>query len=530
MTKSGKRATGERPAANDHNHLGMPGSMNMKLSGRGSRRRPQVRRRSRMPNWTKALLAMGMGALAFGVVMLVIFIIAFPPFFRDLEPRYQQRLIDMFPPFESLRPTVPFDTIPTLGGAEDSDAAQQLLNTAEATGTPTPSDEEATPPPTTTMDGGEAGGLPVGVVGSPTPSPLPTYAPPTQAPEVQAASEPTWTPVYVPTEVPLPKTYTLNLANIRYEQQGWNNCGPTTMTMALSYYGWGQQQDTAARWMKPHTEDKNVSPWQMVRFVNENTPSTGVKSLYRIGGTPTLLKRLLTAGFPVVIEKSIQPAGEGWMGHYVLLVGYDDYAQHFLTFDSYLGSNEQQGRPIPYSVFEENWRHFNRIFMVIYPQERELELREVLGGYVDPAYGYQAALDLARTAANRDRDDKWAWFNMGTAYVAMKQYDNAAIAFEQALRLNLPFRMLWYQFGPYEAYYHIGDYNNVRALAQTAIATTPYVEESYYWMGMAYAAEGNTSAAIEQFNIALRYNSNFFPAQEAKVQVENGSFSVAQRS
>lgn len=532
--RPGKRTTNDMPGmSNDYDHLGVPGNVNMRLSGRGRKRRSQVRRRGGMPNWAKALLAVGAAMVAFGVVLLVVFIIAFPPFFRDLEPRYQQRLIDMFPPFESLRPTVPFDTIPTLGGASDSDAAQQLLLTPDASATPSPTpgdaaDDAVPPVATNTLEGGTDGGIPVGALGTLTPSPLPAFVAPTQAPAEVAVVVPTWTPDFVPTEAPLPKSYMLNLEQIRYEQQGWNNCGPTTMTMALSYFGWGRDQYTAARWMKPHTEDKNVSPWQMVRFVNENTPSTNVKALYRIGGTTTLLKRLLAANFPVVIEESIQPESEGWMGHYVLLVGYDDYAQNFLTFDSYLGSNQQKGRPSPYSVFDEKWRHFNRVFMVIYSQDRELELRKVLGDYVDPNYGYQASLAMARQAAERDRNDKWAWFNMGSAYVALKQYDNAAIAFDQALRLNLPFRMLWYQFGPYEAFYNIGDYANVHALANSTIATTRYVEESYYWKGMAYAAEGNTSAAIDEFNTALRYNDNFFPAQEAKAQVESGTFSVAQ--
>jgi len=48
---------------------------------------------------------------------------------------------------------------------------------------------------------------------------------------------------------------------------------------------------------------------------------------------------------------------------------------------------------------------------------------------------------------------------------------------------------------PYEAYYAIGDYTNVRVLADITIANTPYVEEAYYWKGMAYAAEGDTSSA-----------------------------------
>ncbi|MEP0763257.1 MAG: C39 family peptidase [Chloroflexota bacterium] len=523
---------------NDYNHLNVPGSLNFPLDHPRSRRPHARRRRGGLPAWMKALLAMAGVMFALGVVALVIFAIAFPPFFRGLEPRYQQRLIDMFPPFESLRATVPFEVLPTLSGASDSEAAQQLLLTQEGpgvAGTPQPGGLGLTDPgsdalpetPPATSPGyipsptptESAGGIPVGALPTQEPTPLPVY----EAPQVAAL--PTFTPQVLPTEVPLPAT--VKLGNIRYEEQGWNNCGPTTMTMALSYYGWTDNQTTAANWMKPHPEDKNVSPWQMVRFVNERT---GVKALYRYGGTLTVLKRLLAAGFPVVVEESIQPAGEGWLGHYVLFIGYDDYQQHFLTFDSYLGSNKGQGRPSPYSVFDEKWRHFNRVFMVVYEPTREMELRRALGDYVDPAHGYRTALAQARDEATKNRDDKWAWFNMGTSYTLLGEYENAAFAYDEALRQGLPPRMLWYQFGLYEAYYYTGRYNDVLAHAQNTARYTPYVEESYYWEGMVYAAQGNQQAALEKFDQVLRFNRNFFPALEAKSQVEAGTFTVASLS
>jgi hypothetical protein len=520
-------------APNDYDHLNVPGSVNFPLDHPRSRR-PHARRRGGAPNWMKALLAMAGVMFALGVVALVIFAIAFPPFFRGLEPRYQQRLIDMFPPFDALRATVPFEVLPTLSGASDSDAAQRLLLTQEepeAMVTPQPGDGltrpgdgalPQTPPPTpptlipSSTPTESVGGIPVGAVPTAGPTPLPVY----EAPQVVAL--PTFTPQVLPTEVPLPPT--ARLGNIRYEKQAWNNCGPATMTMALSYYGWTDRQTTAANWMKPHPEDKNVSPWQMVRFVNEHT---GVKALYRYGGTLTVLKRLLAAGFPVVVEESIQPAGEGWMGHYVLLIGYDDYQQHFLTFDSYLGSNNDQGRPSPYSVFDEKWRHFNRVFMVVYEPSREMELRKALGDYVDPAHGYRTALAQARDEATKKRDDKWAWFNMGTSYSLLGEYENAAFAYDEALRQGLPPRMLWYQFGLYEAYFYTGRYSDVLAHAQNTAKFTPYVEESYYWEGMVHAAQGDHRAALQKFDQVLRFNRNFSPALEAKNQVEAGTFTVA---
>jgi len=531
---------------NDMDRLGLSTEVNMTLSesrrsSRVRRRQARRRRRGRWPNWLKAILAL-MGIMsALGVVAIVMFLIMFPPYFREhIEPRYQQRIIEMFPPATHWMPTRPFEELPTLSGGSDSSAAQQLLLTQEsglgaggdgeqhlstgddgsAGGTPTPA--PVTPSPTGEM----IEGLPVGAL--PTQEPLPTDLPVWSSPTPQMIA-PTWTPNFVPTEAPLPVQARLSNP-IKYELQGWNNCGPTTMTMALSHYGWRNDQYVAANWMKPNVEDKNVSPWQMVRFVNDVAyESLGVRALYRYGGTITVLKRLLAAGFPVVIEESIQPEGEGWMGHYVLLIGYDDIAGEFLSYDSYLGYNQGQGRALPYAAFDDKWRHFNRIFMVLYRPAEEDALRAALGPYVDKVYGYQVALETARAEASMKRDEPWPWFNMGTSYTLLGDYENAAIAYDLAFQLGLPFRMLWYQFGPYEAYYHTGRYSDVHFYTNATVATTPDIEESYYWKGMAYAAEGNSSAAIEQFNLALRYNRNFFDAQTAKEAVQSGTFTVAAR-
>ncbi len=503
---------------NDYEHLGVPGSLNMPLSTSSRRRRPQARQRGRLPNWAKAVLAIAGMLLALGIVALVIFLIAFPPYFRGMEPRYQARIIDMFPPATYWMKPLGSNHVPLPQGASNSEDALKLLLSA----TPLPSatagagvlpEAGVTPSPalTSTPEPTSDGGIPVGMAATPVDTPLPSAPTPTNI-------GPTWTP----TEPPLPPS--ARLYNIRYEQQGWNNCGPTTLTMALSYYGWSDNEYTAANWLKPNQEDKNVSPWQMVRFVLENT---SVKALYRFGGTTQTIKRLVAAGFPVIIEEGFQPAGEDWMGHYLLVMGYDDSQGHFLAYDSYLGSNQGEGRPHPYTVFDDNWRHFNRLFIVLYDPSREMDLRQALGEYVDPANAYRIALETAREEAGKNPEDKWAWFNMGSAYVSLGDYNNAAMAYDMARQQNLPWRMLWYQFGPYEAYYNVGRYSDVLALAESVLANTPYVEETYYWQGMAYAAEGNTNNALNEFNEALRYNRNFFPAQDAKSQLELGTFQAA---
>jgi len=86
--------------------------------------------------------------------------------------------------------------------------------------------------------------------------------------------------------------------------------------------------------------------------------------------------------------------------------------------------------------------------------------------------------------------------------------------------LGLPWRMLWYQFGPYEAYYGVGRYEDVITLATVTLNVVGNLEESYYWRGLAYLAQENVDRARSDFGAALQYNPSFAPASEVLSSLE----------
>lgn len=322
----------------------------------------------------------------------------------------------------------------------------------------------------------------------------------------------------------VPVSYRLN--GIRHVYQSWNNCSGANITMALSYFGWGYDQDVARAWLKPNREDKNVSPREMALFVNEgqsNLPN--IKAIWRYGGNLDLLKTLIANEFPVIAESGYDVEDLGWMGHYETVVAYDDNLQTVWVYDSYLGMGEGYGMSHSYAEFDSWWRHFNRAFIVLFPVERETELRAILGNYVDPTYATQQAYDTARNEAIT-LNDGWAWYNMGTSLVKLGNYYDAATAFDEAFRLGMPYRTTWYRFGPFEAYYRVGRYDDVLNLVANTEATTVYVEELYFWRGMVFAAQGSYDLAIAEFDAALSYNRNFNDALAAKTAIENGTFVV----
>ncbi|MFO7682135.1 MAG: tetratricopeptide repeat protein, partial [Chloroflexota bacterium] len=119
-------------------------------------------------------------------------------------------------------------------------------------------------------------------------------------------------------------------------------------------------------------------------------------------------------------------------------------------------------------------------------------------------------------------DNAFHWFNLGTAYNALGQYQEAAAAYDQALSIGLPWRMLWYQFGPYQAYYETGRYEDVLLLADTTLKDRPYFEESFYYRALAQAALGKSNAALQDLQKAASFNPNYAPAADALATFNTG--------
>ncbi len=354
---------------------------------------------------------------------------------------------------------------------------------------------------------------------TPQPSPTITQPGPTETP----------LPTLTPTLTPTPLLGSVTLRGVIHEYQKWNNCGPANLSMALSYWGWrGDQTDTAA-FLKPNPRDKNVMPYEMTAYVNQKTE---FRALWRVGGDLDLLKRFIAAGFPVIVEKGFEGAGfDGWMGHYETITAYDDARGRFLAQDSYI----MPDFPVSYEDMETYWRHFNYTYIIVYPPEREAEVMALLGPQADETANYQYAAQKASEDifSLEGRAQMFAWFNRGTNLVYLDDYAGAAAAYDEFFaryaaldpaEVNPPWRNLWYQTGPYWAYYYTGRYYDVLNLATTTIETAsePAIEESWYWRALAKEALGDIDGAIADLREAISLNSNFRSAQVQLERIQGG--------
>lgn len=309
---------------------------------------------------------------------------------------------------------------------------------------------------------------------------------------IDSSATPTRT--VLPTITPSPMPDSNKIEDVPYiDQHGAQNyCGPANLTMQLQYWGWDGTREDIGTYLKPEVLDKNVSPDELAQYVEDETD---LKAILRWGGTIDVLKRLIANGYPVLIEKGVYfvemaTGRKGWMGHYNVVIGYDETTQNLIIHDSYIKPGIS--RQFPYTQITEEWRPFNYVFLVVYPLDQEEKLMSVLGDYAD----VDASNRIAQLTAENEIDtlegfDRfYAIFNLGTSQVNLKDYSAASNAYDEAFtnyatlpEEGRPWRMMWYQFGPYIAYYNMERYQDVINLADQTLSTAadPYLGETAYW-------------------------------------------------
>jgi len=294
----------------------------------------------------------------------------------------------------------------------------------------------------------------------PTPVSTAVAAGPTPAAPVQAQStEPTPTATLLPTSTPIPIATRLTeqvvvpspsptpsvalqsvgssvqLSGVNHQWQTWNNCGPATVTMNLSYFGRPELQADAAPFLKPNRDDKNVNPEELAAYAR----TTGLEAIVRRGGSIEQLKLLLSNNLPVLAETWLVHDGDG-LGHYRLVTGFDDTAGQFNTFDSLNGPDFK----VTYEQFDSDWRVFNRTYVLVYPLEQAETVAAIIGPDMDDAVLDERLAAEARAEAEANPNDAIAFFNQGDALTRLGRFQEAVAAFDRARQLGLHWRRLWY--------------------------------------------------------------------------------------
>lgn len=353
---------------------------------------------------------------------------------------------------------------------------------------------------------------PVGKMPTPVPStPFATFTPEPPTPTPRATVQLTATLPPLPAQVSLPSP--------KYEVQGINNCGPATLAMTLRMYGWEGDQYDIARIVKPIDKDRNVNPDELRYYIlNE---AGWLRAEFRVAGDIDLLKRLLAANYPVIVEEASTldpqdangPNDDLWDAHYLLVTGYDDTVEVLTAQDPLRGPDKK----IPYAQFMADWKPFNYVYMVVYFPQNEDEVKSILGNNWDPDQSRKNAMDIAQAAVTSDPNDNFAWFNLGSNLVYFDRYQEAAQAYDKAYTIGLPQRMTRYQFGPFFAYYNNDQIDYLLELTKNTYAPINgyYAEEALLWHGYGLYRKGDYAGALKDWNKALDVHPGYLDAENA---------------
>ncbi len=352
----------------------------------------------------------------------------------------------------------------------------------------------------------------------PAPTALPYTLPPTFAappPTPTFTPAPQFEPSVTPTATLPPPPPQAAIRSPKFEKQTPNNCGPATLSMMLSLYGWQGSQKDISDLIKPVVGDRNVNPEELRYYVR--TQAGWLNLEYRVGGDLKTLKRLIAANYPVMVESvtaldpndALGPNDDLWAAHYLLLTAYDDAAGTFTVQDSYHGADLK----IPYEQLQAEWRPFNNLYLVVYFPQYEEEMKTLLGANWDPDANRLNALESSRRETESQPEDSFAWFNLGANLTYFERYEEAALAFDKARALGLPLRMFRYQFTPFLAYFHANRNEDLLALAEYALKVTEKSEEAWLWYGYGLYRKGDNEGARKAWLRALEINPNFFEGQ-----------------
>ena len=297
--------------------------------------------------------------------------------------------------------------------------------------------------------------------------------------------------------------------------QTFNNCGPASLSMLLSYYEYTVSQQELGAKLRPYqhptgdNDDKSVT----VAELAEEAKNYNLISYYLPNGNMEMLKTLVANGIPVLVRTWLHPNED--IGHYRIVRGYDDRTQEIIQDDSYEGKNLRYS----YTVFTEMWQPFNYEYLVVARPDQVQLVDAIIGEDASEKIAWENANSRAIEEEKQNPDNAYPVFNQSVALYHLGKYQESITKFELSQN-RLPPRMLWYQIQPIESYLENKQYDKVFSLTGAILNNNNRgFTELYLLRGRAYKEQGNIEAAKKEFQQAILYNHNSSEAKQALSEI-----------
>lgn len=293
--------------------------------------------------------------------------------------------------------------------------------------------------------------------------------------------------------------------------QTFNNCGPASLSMLLSYYEYNISQKEIGDKLRPYqhptgdNDDKSVPVLELA----EESKNYNLIPYYLPNGNLEMLKKFVSYGVPILVRTWLHPNED--IGHYRIVRGYDDITQEIIQDDSYEGKNLRYS----YKVFNEMWQPFNYEYLVLARPDQVGLVDAIIGEDIAEQKAWEHALERALIEEGESPDNPYPVFNQSVALYNLRRYKESIQKFEMSQN-KLPKRMLWYQIQPIKSYLEDKQYDKVFSRTEAILKNNNRAyTELYLLRGRAYKEQGNTEAARNEFQQAIFYNVNSSEAKRA---------------
>lgn len=300
------------------------------------------------------------------------------------------------------------------------------------------------------------------------------------------------------------------LKNDYFAAQTYNNCGPASLSMLLSYFNIKVSQEKLGEELRPYqnqngdNDDKSVSLDELAGKAKDYD----LLAYHRANGDIKILKQFIANNIPVMTLTWLGVDED--IGHYRVVKGYDDNQKTLVQDDSFEGPDVT----FSYNDFDSIWGKFNYEYLVLVPKNKKGLAEAIMGKNIDERYAWNEALKRNEVSLKKDPDDIYSRFNIVVASYYLKNYRKSVSEFEK-IQDQLPFRTLWYQIEPIEAYYKLNEDDKVLSLTDSILNNNNRAfSELYVLRGKIYKKQGDIQAARTEFENAVYYNSNFKEAQK----------------
>ncbi|OGC51196.1 hypothetical protein A2W32_05650 [candidate division WWE3 bacterium RBG_16_37_10] len=292
--------------------------------------------------------------------------------------------------------------------------------------------------------------------------------------------------------------------------QTFNNCGPASLSMTLSYFGIKVSQKEIGDDLRPYqnpqgdNDDKSVT----LNELAEKAKEYGLIPYHRQNGNIELLKYFITYDIPVITFTWTKPNED--IGHYRVVKGFDETSNELIQDDSLQGKNLR----FKYDDFNVLWHKFNYEYLVLVPKDKVGIAEAILGDNKEESKSWKNAVEILTKFLERNPDDVPARFSLSISYYYTGEYKKSTEQFEM-VQNKLSKRALWYQIEPIQAYFEMENYNKVMEISENILNNgNRAFSELYMLRGRIYLIKGDLKKAKAEFEKAVYYNKNIEEAKE----------------